>query len=391
METIDIIKKHLEKSGINQTELAKMSGLAFGTINRILNGKQELKPNTLAVIAEALNLPLQLLFDNPSKDVIESDVQGYLEYDDEIHKIKSFADLQKLYKRIEYETKVLPKEVKEIIALNKKNKAEIRKNHPNRDFQFILDWDFVGEYDAERYDIWAFKTANDEKDGILLDFGNQCGGYPFIMDGYKFLMSEQAYLCGQFSLNTEECIRVQNQLINEPNGFRAKKYIKNPNSKLIRKDWPTIMAEWMLYVIWNKCKGNPDFAKKLTTIPKDAIIIENSTTVHEATNVIWGSINPKLEEARKKLADYAELKYKMEMRKLKKRTSESKIDEIRQKARNEIHHIGSYSNGKNLMGKVLKRCQLALLDGTEPNINYDLLREKQIYLFGELLTFENER
>ena len=137
METIDIIKKHLEKSGINQTELAKMSGLAFGTINRILNGKQELKPNTLAVIAEALNLPLQLLFDNPSKDVIESDVQGYLEYDDEIHKIKSFADLQKLYKRIEYETKVLPKEVKEIIALNKKNKAEIRKNHPNRDFQFI--------------------------------------------------------------------------------------------------------------------------------------------------------------------------------------------------------------------------------------------------------------
>jgi len=40
------------------------------------------------------------------------------------------------------------------------------------------------------------------------------------------------------------------------------------------------------------------------------------------------------------------------------------------------------------MGKVLKRCQLALLSGTEPDINYDLLREKQIYLFGELLTFE---
>ena len=39
------------------------------------------------------------------------------------------------------------------------------------------------------------------------------------------------------------------------------------------------------------------------------------------------------------------------------------------------------------MGKILKRCQVALLDGTEPTINYDLLREKKIYLFGELLTF----
>jgi ATP-dependent HslUV protease subunit HslV len=30
---------------------------------------------------------------------------------------------------------------------------------------------------------------------------------------------------------------------------------------------------------------------------------------------------------------------------------------------------------------------LALLNNTEPNINYELLREKGIYLFGELLTF----
>ena len=39
------------------------------------------------------------------------------------------------------------------------------------------------------------------------------------------------------------------------------------------------------------------------------------------------------------------------------------------------------------MGKILKRCQFALLDGTEPSINYDLLRQKKIFLFGELLTF----
>lgn len=42
------------------------------------------------------------------------------------------------------------------------------------------------------------------------------------------------------------------------------------------------------------------------------------------------------------------------------------------------------------MGKILKWLQLCLLDGVEPNINYDLLRSKQIYLFGELLAFDDE-
>ena len=42
------------------------------------------------------------------------------------------------------------------------------------------------------------------------------------------------------------------------------------------------------------------------------------------------------------------------------------------------------------MGKILKYLQLCLLDNVEPQINYDLLREKQIYLFGELLAFDDE-
>ena len=54
--------------------------------------------------------------------------------------------------------------------------------------------------------------------------------------------------------------------------------------------------------------------------------------------------------------------------------------------RNKIKYIGSYV-GVNCMGKILKMCQLALINGTEPNIDYDLLRSKQIYLFGKLLTF----
>ena len=56
--------------------------------------------------------------------------------------------------------------------------------------------------------------------------------------------------------------------------------------------------------------------------------------------------------------------------------------------RNKINHIGTWQ-GVNCMGKILKWLQLCLLDGVEPNINYNLLREKQIYLFGELLAFDN--
>ena len=42
------------------------------------------------------------------------------------------------------------------------------------------------------------------------------------------------------------------------------------------------------------------------------------------------------------------------------------------------------------MGKILKYLQLCLIDGVEPNINYDLLRSKEIYLFGELLKFPDK-
>lgn len=388
MDAIGKIKQYIKELGISQLKLAKLSGLSFGTINRILNGKQELKPNTLAKIADALNLSMSQLSDDEAKEVMDAEVQGYIEYDGEIRKIKSFVALQKLVTQIEYETKVLPKEAKEIIEQNKQNKANVKRNDPNKGYNFNLEWDSKDEYDATKYDCWSFKTGDDAKDGVLLDLGNQCSGYPFIFHGHTFQTSESAYLCGQFSQNTEECKRVQNQLLYERNGYTAKKKVKNANKELIREDWEEIMADWMLYVIWNKCKGNEDFANKLKSIPRDAIIMENSTTIHEGTSVYWGSKNKDLEEAREKVARYAELQYMKKVRQGKIKKNQSELDEAVQAARNEIHYIGTFSIGHNLMGKILKRCQIALLDGVEPQINYGLLGSKKIYLFGELLTFE---
>ena len=58
-----------------------------------------------------------------------------------------------------------------------------------------------------------------------------------------------------------------------------------------------------------------------------------------------------------------------------------------QKVYNSINHIGTFE-GKNLMGKILKLCQLALVESKELDIDYELLKSKNIYLLGELLTFE---
>ena len=387
MEAKDKIKQHITELGISQSELARLSGLAFGTINRILNSKQELLPNTMAKIAEALNLSVSQLMDDDSQEIIETEVQGYIEYDGEIKKVKSFAALQKLVAQIEYETKELPKEAKAVIALNKENRVSVKRNNLNAQYHFDLSWDSIDEYDTTKYDCWSFKTADDEKDGILLDLGNQCSGYPFLFHGHTFQTSESAYLCGQFSNDTDDCKRIQNQLLYERNGYTAKKKVKNANRELIRDDWEDFMADWMLYVMWAKCRGNKDFADKLKAIPRDAIIMENSTTIHEGTSVYWGSKNTELEEAREKVARYTELQYMKKVRNGKIKKNQSELDAAMQAARNEIHYIGTFSNGHNLMGKILKMCQMALLDEAEPPIDYELLREKKIYLIGELLTF----
>ena len=381
METTEKIKRHCADNGIKQTELAKLSGISFGTINRIMNGKQELKPNTLKKIADGLGLSVIDLMDDDTSATIESEVCGYIEYDGEIRKIKSLTQLKKLVEQIQFEQKELPKVARQIISENKKNKKQVDKS--NADFDFNLSWDCIQEYDATKLEIYAFKTANDTKDGITLDLGNQCSGYPFTMCGKTFHTSESAYLCGQFSdTPSQELISIQNQLLYEKNGYTAKKKVKNQNKHFIRPDWLEIMADWMLYVIWQKCQ-NKDFADKLRSIPRNAVIIENSTTVHEKTNVYWGSINNDIEDAREKVSRYVELQNKTKKK--------DELAEEMQTARNEIQYIGKYCNGHNLMGKILKLCQIALLDGTQPPINYDLLNEKKIYLFGELQKFGEDR
>lgn len=379
------IKLLLSQQNITQRELSQKSGIAYETINKIVNGKYTPSTTLINKIASALDIDISDIM-TPQKTEINADVQGYIEYGGEIVKVKSFKHLQKLVAQIEYETKTLPKEVREIRAINEQNRKAIKR--AGASYTFDLNFDTIQSHDATQVDCWAFKTSKDTKGGITLDLGNQCSGYPFTMNGHTFHTSESAYLCGQFSNNTAQCQEIQQRLHRETNGYTAKKYIKNAHKELIREDWETFRVEWMLYVIWSKCKDNRAFAEKLMQIPREAVIIENSTTVHEGTNVYWGCINQEIEQARDKVAKYTELKYQNDIRLGKIRKKDVDIDAEVQRARDEIQHISTFSNGRNYMGKILKRCQLALLDGIEPQINYELLRSKQIYLFGGLLRFD---
>lgn len=378
MKAIERIKELMVECELNQSQLAERSNIAFGTINRILNEKQPLQPNTLQKIANALNVPTFELSDEAdSYSTLNTQVNGYLEFGGEIKRIRSFYELELWMKKIKPLVSQLPQQAKKIIRTNEKyNKTLKSKLIYKYDFN-IIDLNRIESYDTTLFDCWSFKNSADVRDGISIPLGNQCGGFPFILQDYQFHTSESAYLCGQFSHNTAEHITVQKELLEETNGYMAKKKIKKGNTSQIRTDWDSFNVEWMLYVIWNKCRHNADFQSILLSIPSDAIIIENSTSIWGDTAMIWGSMNKELEDARDLVEKYIEFHNPY--------MKQKELDSLINHERNKINCIGSFAGGRNCMGKILKLCQIALMEGNEPPINYALLNEKRIHLFGKLL------
>ena len=235
-------------------------------------------------------------------------------------------------------------------------------------------------YDASKLNCWGFCKATDARDGISLSLGNLCKGYPFCLNGHTFRTSEAAYLCGEFS-NTPRNKSIQYSLIEESNAFLAKKVIKRKNIEYVRKDWEEIRLQWMLYVVWQKCIGSVDFRNLLLSIPDDAVIIEDSTANHGATSSVWGAKNKELRQVRRQK--------KKELCALYPTMKKKDLHVLISHECNKINGIGCFV-GENNMGKVLMLCRIALQNNIVPPIDFELLRAKKIYLFGELVTFENE-
>ena len=237
----------------------------------------------------------------------------------------------------------------------------------------------VEHYDASEYLCYAFRKRDDMHGDTAMPFGNMNGGFAFDLRGVHFHTSESAYICGLFSNNTPEHIAIQRELVAETNGKLAKGNIRYHNEAIGRKDWYEFNVEWMLYCIWQKVNGNAAFRKYLMAIPQGAIIIENTTFQAKHKNdtaAFWGCRNAEQKEFDSLLKKYAACK----------KWNKSETADFISEQESLTCNFGEFV-GNNVMGKILMIVKQCLHEGTEPDIDYDLLNSKNIYLLGRPVIF----
>ena len=298
--------------------------------------------------------------------------------------------LQKLKNAgVEYIEIIYKKENKKIIILNDEGiELELMDNSgkdssttliSDEKREFLTSLFQIETYNAEELNCYAFRRGSDKIDGISLALGNMVNGFPFELDGVRFHNSESAFIVGMFSDASEEHDKLQNELIAEINGLKAKRYIRKPNEHLKRKDWEEFNVMWMLYVVWNKVKGNEKFRDLLMSLPEDAVIIEDSTMQNNQTATLWG--------ARNKTLKFNLQRYNRELKSAGYgKTAIKALADV--KRLEEWRHEGKFV-GKNILGKILMLCRDAMKNNTVPPIDFELLRRKNIHLNGKKLTFED--
>lgn len=249
-------------------------------------------------------------------------------------------------------------------------------NHLYKSESIILDRDEV--YDAKSMNIWPFKRVHDIIDGIELNLSNMTTAYPFEVNGTQWRSSEQLYLCGEFSNDTEAHKIIQASLIESKSPFAAKHFIKMKYQEQVREDFVEFRSQWMLWVVWKKCQGNIDFRSKLLSIPDDVVLVEDTTNTAGGTSRIWGCLNRELSMRRKAIAK--------SIAKSHHGLSKSKLDRKISVEVNSVRDIGVFT-GQNNMGKILMICRDCLKQGIKPNINEQLLESKNIFILGERISF----
>lgn len=240
----------------------------------------------------------------------------------------------------------------------------------------------VEKYDATHVHCVSFSKASDIIDGLNMRLTNMAGGYPFDFVGTTWHDSEMLYLCGEFSEKSPRHQDILEQIRKQTSGFAAKRFVKNKYKRFIRSDFSTFRIQWMLFVLWMKCKGNADFANMLLLLPHNVIIIEDTTKQHSDTKEIWGCTNQALSAKR------AEVK-KETVRQAKEsnpKISKAALKRIVNSETCKVNSIGTFV-GQNNLGKILMICRDCLIQGVEPPIDYSLLETKDIHILGKRISF----
>ena len=144
-------------------------------------------------------------------------------------------------------------------------------------------------------------------------------------------------LCGEWSLDTDKSIEVQEFIRRMRSGAWAWRYSKAKYRKDIRSDFPSFRHQWMLWCVWQKCRLNVRYANLLKSVPDDVVIVE----LVKKNDLVWAT----------------------------------NLDET------------GILYGGNAMGKILTICRRHLLAGTTPNIDTDLLNAANIYILGQKILF----
>ena len=240
----------------------------------------------------------------------------------------------------------------------------------------------VEHYDATQVRCISFSKATDIVNGVNVRLTNMAKGYPFAFGGVTWHDSEMLYLCGEFSNASSEHLAIQQEIYRQTSGFAAKRFTKTKYKKVIRQDFADFRIQWMMYVVWTKCKGNAEFARLLSQIPQDAIIIENTTKQRCSTKEVWGCSYQELTTYR----DIVEAKVREQAYKSNPKITKKALDNLAAIEINKINNIGIFT-GQNNLGKILMICRYCLANGTEPPIEYTLLNQSNIHVLGKRIPF----
>lgn len=249
---------------------------------------------------------------------------------------------------------------------------------PKFSISIILDQEEV--YDPTVQNVWPFKHVDDIVEGVKLDLCNMASCYSFEVNGVRWRSSEDLYLAGEFSNDTHDHLAIQEELRSAKSPYAAKRFVKGKHRKQVREDFSKFRTQWMLWVVWQKCKGNIDFRRKLLSIPDDVILVEETTTDTGGSGQIWGCSNRELVEARKAVAQSITEKHTD--------LTKKNLDFLINVETNAIRNVGIF-RGHNNLGKILMICRDCIKRGTEPDIDLNLLYSKNIYILGKRLTFQD--
>lgn len=191
--------------------------------------------------------------------------------------------------------------------------------------------------DPQQLNLLTYSGPKDTCQGIASGrLGNMAGGFHFNLFGVKWYGTEHLYLCGEWSLEGERSIEIQEYIRKMGSGVYAKRCSKAKYKSEIRPDFATFRYDWMLWCVWQKCLLNDEFATFLGGIPEDSVIVEVVKN-----DPVWAAY-PNTE---------------------------------------------GIICGGNAMGKILTICRQCLKSGTEPDINRQLLNEVGIYILGNRVEF----